>query len=131
MRTTGQKGTINPGEKLGKEALKTTHSAGSAPSGRRLVAGADDDDATGADEDPPIATNSSHSAGSASSGRRSIAGDAWEQHDREVQGAIEGGEQEKGYEAWTEILKSAVENTMTKVPTNIRQRYIFEDTWKK
>ena len=33
--------------------------------------------------------------------------------------------------ALTEILKSAVENTLTKVPPNIRQPYITEDTWKK
>ncbi len=58
-------------------------------------------------------------------------GDAWEKFNKEVQEAIEGGEQEKGYEAWTEILKSAIENALTKVPPNIRQPYITEDTLKK
>ena len=58
-------------------------------------------------------------------------GDAWDNFNKEVQEAIKGGEQEKGYEAWTEILKCADENNLIKVPPNIRQPYISEDTWKK
>ena len=57
--------------------------------------------------------------------------DAREQQRREVQDAIEGNQQTKSYKEWAEILKSAAENSLTKVPPNIRESYISEDTWKK
>ena len=62
---------------------------------------------------------------------RSIECDAREQQDREAQSTIEGNKQKHSYKEWADILNSAAEKSLTKVPPSIRQPYISEDTWKK